>query len=202
MDPSSGSCRLPAARRTRSRAGPAIVKMNTIRISVSAAPHARSWAPGNSERAFRKICSDSAVFAAVEQAPCWSRRPVPTVKSSGAVSPAARATASSAPLDDPGAAVGQHDACGSCGPSGSRARSCPRGARAARATASGRWCGSRSAASGTPAPAHPRTPFCSWVLQHHERVDEQAHHDRRDAGHHLGQEADEPGERTRCRRTR
>src|SRR6185312_306480 len=27
-------------------------------------------------------------------------------------------------------------------------------------------------------------------------VDEEAHHDRRDAGHHLGEEADEPGERT------
>ena len=39
-----------------------IVKMNTIAISVSAAPHARSCAAGNGDVALLKICTDSAVF--------------------------------------------------------------------------------------------------------------------------------------------
>ena len=44
-----------------------IVNMNTITISVSAAPQARSWAGVNGEVALLKIWTDSAVFWPVEQ---------------------------------------------------------------------------------------------------------------------------------------
>src|SRR4029079_463487 len=41
----------------------AIVKMNTIPISVSAAPQARAWGPGNTWLAFLKICNGNAALS-------------------------------------------------------------------------------------------------------------------------------------------
>ena len=126
----------------------------------------------------------------------------PIVKSKRAVSPAARATASSAPLTIPASRAREHHRADRAGLAGSRARSCPPAARAGTSAASPRWSGSRSGASGTPSASAPAKPVLLVGAQHDERVDEQTHHDRRDAGHHLGQEAHEPRERALRRRTR
>jgi len=83
----------------------AMLVANTIAISVSAAPQARSWAGVNGEMALLKICTDSAVFWPLNRLVLVSVT-VPMVKSRGAVSPAARATASRAPLTMPAAAFG------------------------------------------------------------------------------------------------
>jgi len=72
---------------------------------VSADAYARSWAPTNGDVAPWKICTDSVVFGP-ENRLWFAEVTVPMTNSRGAVSPAARATASSAPLTIPGAALG------------------------------------------------------------------------------------------------
>ena len=74
-------------------------------MSVSAAPQPRAWAPAYGVFAFAKICEGSEVLGPLNT----FRFTVVTVRmvnSSGAVSPAARATASSAPLTMPPIAAG------------------------------------------------------------------------------------------------
>src|SRR5437764_684819 len=77
----------------------------TIRRRVGAAPDARSTAGAKGWEAFEKIWADSVVFG-----PLTLQLLVlvmPMVNSSGAVSPAARATASRHPLTTPGRAAGR-----------------------------------------------------------------------------------------------
>ncbi len=74
-------------------------------MSVSAAPQPRSCAPVYGEFAFEKICEGSEVLAPLNTF-LFTVVTVRMVNSSGAVSPAARATASSAPLTIPPIAAG------------------------------------------------------------------------------------------------
>ena len=74
-------------------------------MSVSAAPQPRSCAPGYGWFAFAKICEGSAVLAPLKTFGL-AEAAAPMQNSSGAVSPAARATASSAPLTIPPIAAG------------------------------------------------------------------------------------------------
>src|ERR1700719_4980919 len=81
------------------------VNTNTMTMSVNAAPQARSVADANGVCALNQISCDSVVLVP------WNTLGftlvvTPMVKSSGAVSPAARATANMAPLTMPGSAVG------------------------------------------------------------------------------------------------
>ena len=75
-------------------------------MSVSAAPQARACAPVYGCDAFEKICRGSAVLAPLNTFVFAAAVPPRMVKISGAVSPAARATASSAPLTMPPRAAG------------------------------------------------------------------------------------------------
>src|SRR5262249_47826323 len=81
------------------------VRTNTIAISVRAAPHARSIEALNGVCALKQISCDSFVVVPWNG---FELMPVatPRVNSSAAVSPAARATASIAPLTIPGRAAG------------------------------------------------------------------------------------------------
>src|SRR5581483_4089871 len=82
------------------------VSTTTRTIRVRAAPQARSWAPAKGSWALLKIWDDRAVVAPPNT--CQFRfRGAPMVNSSGAVSPAARATASSEPLTIPEMAAGR-----------------------------------------------------------------------------------------------
>ena len=81
------------------------MRMNAIAISVSAAPQPRAWAPTYDEFAFEKICEGSEVLAPLNTFGL-AVVTVRMVNSSGAVSPAARATASRAPLTMPPIAAG------------------------------------------------------------------------------------------------
>ena len=94
---------LGAIRAVKTRATSVMKKVNST--SVRAAPHARSWAATKDEVALPKICTDSAVFASLNRCGLYSVA-APIVNSRGAVSPAARATASSAPETMPGRAAG------------------------------------------------------------------------------------------------
>ena len=89
-----------------------MVKTNTMTIRVSAAPQARSCCAVNGDVALWKIWTDSAVFGPLNRF-LFVSLTMPIVKSSGAVSPAARATASSAPLTIP-ARRSAARRCGSC----------------------------------------------------------------------------------------
>ena len=74
-------------------------------MRVSAAPQPRSCAPAYGCDAFAKICEGSEVLAPLNTFG-FAVVTVRMVNSSGAVSPAARATASSAPLTMPPIAAG------------------------------------------------------------------------------------------------
>ena len=76
-------------------------------MSVSAAPQPRAWAPTYGDDAFTKICEGSAVLAPLNTLR-FTVVTVRMVNSSGAVSPAARATASRAPLTIPPMRCRQH----------------------------------------------------------------------------------------------
>ena len=82
-----------------------IIRINAITMSVSAAPQPRAWAPTYGDDAFAKICDGSEVLAPLNTLR-FTAVTVRMVNSSGAVSPAARATASRAPLTIPPSAVG------------------------------------------------------------------------------------------------
>ena len=60
------------------------VRISTIRMSVSAAAHARSWGPWNGIWALRKICADSAVLGPLKTFQL-TLLTTPMVNSSGAV---------------------------------------------------------------------------------------------------------------------
>ena len=81
------------------------MRMKAIAMSVSAAPQPRACAPTYGDDAFAKICEGSAVLAPLNTFG-FAAVTVRMVNSSGAVSPAARATASSAPLTIPPIAAG------------------------------------------------------------------------------------------------
>src|SRR5690242_11526063 len=83
----------------------AIMRTNAITIRVSAAPQARSWAPVKGDVALAKICEGIEVLGPLN-AFLYTVVTVRMVNSSGAVSPAALATASSAPLTIPPIAAG------------------------------------------------------------------------------------------------
>jgi hypothetical protein len=74
-------------------------------IRVSAAPQPRCAAPTYGWLAFEKICKGSAVLAPLNTF-VFAVSAAPMQKSSGAVSPAARATASRTPLTIPPIAAG------------------------------------------------------------------------------------------------
>ena len=123
--PFARSSSRPRRPSTRPRAGRAPSARRPSTIEVSAAPHARSWAPANGCWAFEKICADSAVFGPLNTFQLTDVA-APMVNSSGAVSPAARATASSTPLRMPGNAGGQDDADDRARLAAHRGRSWPR----------------------------------------------------------------------------
>jgi hypothetical protein len=83
----------------------AIIRTNAMTMSVRAAPQARDCAPTYGDTAFEKICEGSEVLAPLNTFR-FTVVTVRMVKSSGAVSPAARATASRAPLTIPPMAAG------------------------------------------------------------------------------------------------
>ena len=158
-------------------------------MSVSAAPQPRAWAPTYGCDAFTKICDGSEVLAPLNTFG-FAAVTVRMVKSSGAVSPAARATASSAPLTMPPMRGRQHHGqrhAGLGGPEGvarlpQRVRHQPQhlvaGADHDRQHQAGQGEGAGQAREAE--------------VQHPDREDEQAHHDRGHARHHVGHEPDNP----------
>src|SRR5262249_13528580 len=99
------SCYLRVATRAVKIRAPRVTR-NVTRTSVSAAPQARSCAATNDEFALAKILTDGAVLASWERWGLYSGAAA-TANKSGAVSPAARATARSAPDTMPDSAAGR-----------------------------------------------------------------------------------------------
>src|SRR5215470_15149337 len=83
----------------------AIMRTKAITMRVSAAPQARSCAPGYGDVAFVNICEGIEVLGPLNGFG-FTVVTVRMVNSSGAVSPAARAMASRAPLTIPPIAAG------------------------------------------------------------------------------------------------
>src|ERR1043166_6242111 len=83
----------------------AIMRIKAMTMSVSAAPQARACAPTYGDAAFEKIWVGIAVLAPLNMLG-FAVNTVRMVNSSGAVSPAARAMASRAPLTIPPSAAG------------------------------------------------------------------------------------------------
>ena len=170
-----------------------MVMMNTMTMSVSAAPQARSCWAENGDVALRKICTDSAVFGPLEEAPVGlgddpdgeeQRRGLPR----GAGHCEQRAA------DDAGAAFGSTTV------RMVRARRLPEGVAAFPQLAGHErehLVGGADHDREHEAREGERTGEAGLLLgvEHDQRVDEQAHDDRRHAGHDLGEEADEPCER-------
>src|SRR5260370_38977092 len=85
--------------------GGAIMRTKQMTMSVSAAPQPRACAPVNADDALTKICDGSEVLGPLNTFGLAAVT-VRMVNRSGAVSPAARATASRAPLTIPPTAAG------------------------------------------------------------------------------------------------
>ena len=164
------------------------MRMKQMAIRVSAAPQPRSCAPTYGWFAFAKICEGSAVVAPLNTF-LFVESAAPMQKSSGAVSPAARATASSDAADDPADRRGQHHGHRHAGLGGAegvaalaqRVRHQPQ-----HLVAGADHDRQHQAAQGEGAGQAGQAE-----VQHPDREDEQAHDDRGHARHHVAHEPDE-----------
>ncbi len=177
----------PAPARDRARA--TMFRMRISVTSVSAAPQARVTSRSCAWPTSAKICAGSEFIRPLRlNVVPWT---IAAVNSSGAVSPAPRAIASSEPVIRPGAAVGSTTLRDDL-----PARGAERERRLAQAVGHeqqddlGRARDDRQHQQRERERALPAGEARPADLRDHERdVDEQAEDDRRDAGHHVDEVA-------------
>ena len=165
--------------------------MKTSRISVSAAAHARSCAAGNGTCAFLKICGRQRSVGA-EQARVGLGHDADGEQQRSRLARGAGDRQHGA-ADDAGQRGGQHDAHGRaprpCAER--RARLAEVGGNEAQHLLARAHDDRQHQARQGEGAGETRQA----VAQHPDRVDEQAHHDRRHAAHHVGHQANELRER-------